>query len=82
MVNGEVWHMVSRIPNKFAVVGKYLELLNHKGWENHWQVMGVGRELFEEKLCIDANHNSKKFKRRTDIPRNSTEKLDSFKAGV
>jgi len=37
------------LPEKYAVVGKYLRLKNkHGNWENHWQVLSAGERKTEQ----------------------------------
>jgi len=43
--------MVSWIPEKYAIVGKWLKLKNEQGeWENHWQVTNVWTRKTEEQV--------------------------------
>lgn len=46
-----IHHIVTYIPEKYAVKGSYIKLKNKDGeWSNGWQVMEVGTRLIEEAL--------------------------------
>jgi len=54
---------VARIPEQFAVVGKWLKI---KGVD-HWKVTGVSDERFTTAQCDDAHHNIKNQRKASDI---------------
>jgi hypothetical protein len=59
--NGVV-RQVSWIPEKFAVQGKYLKLLEDDVWENGWLVMQVGGR----RPSADVNIRSRDHLRQRD----------------
>ena len=58
-VKGVKYCQISWIPEKFAIKGKHLELLENDVWENGWQVVGVGGR----KKSKDVNFESQNYKR-------------------
>ncbi len=55
------------IPEKFAVVGKLLELrTSHGGWQNGWEVMSVGMVRPSAEVIADAR-DYVKWRSVTDI---------------
>lgn len=58
--------MVTTIPEKFAVVGKVLELKEGGTWENGWVVKNTYNKISEE-AAIAARDRHKYHRRATDV---------------
>lgn len=59
-------HIVSYIPEQFAVVGKVLKLRDSdKVWENGWVVKSAGNNAIPEKEIVDAHQTIKGHRKMT-----------------
>lgn len=54
---------VARIPEQFAVVGKWIKIGN----DDHWRVTGVGSDRFTTRDCDVAHQTAKNHRKTTDI---------------
>jgi hypothetical protein len=59
--------MISWIPERFAVPGKYLELKNAEKWENGWLVKSASKEMMPEHILVPRSHEWTKHRKTTDI---------------
>jgi len=58
--------MVSWIPEKYAVIGKYLELKMDGEWVNGWQVKSTSNRQSDEQLSF-TKHAARNHRSVTDI---------------
>lgn len=56
----------SWIPERYAVVGKYLKLLENEVWENGWQVISRGIKVSKNSLDI-LSQDHKRTRTASDI---------------
>ena len=56
----------SWIPERYAVVGKYLKLLENDVWENGWQVISKGVKVSKNSLDI-LSQDHKRTRKASDL---------------
>lgn len=49
----------SWIPERYAIVGKYLKLLENDAWENGWQVISRGVKVSKNSLELLSQSNKR-----------------------
>lgn len=59
-------HLVSWLPVRYAVKGKFLKLKNTE-WENGWEVISVGDKVMSQSEAIDRSQDYKRTRKASDI---------------
>jgi hypothetical protein len=65
--NGTI-NQVSWIPESFAILGKYLKLLENDVWENGWQVVNIGGRQDRE-YRLERSRDYKRQRKGSDMDR-------------
>ena len=64
--NNSITSQVSWLPEKYAVVGKFLKLKTNEEWVDNWEVIGKGAKKLTKDV-IKEEQNYKKMRNVTDI---------------
>jgi hypothetical protein len=61
-------HQTCWIPEKYAVVGKYVKIKNNDEWEDGWKVLeSYNQTKLEESVLNERNQDYKKTRKASDI---------------
>lgn len=66
-INGSTSHHLAWIPEKYAVLQKYLEIKMNDTWENGWKVTMVGTTRREESEAVARSNDYRKQREASDI---------------
>lgn len=60
-------HQITWLPERYAVVGRYVKLKEGDVWDDGWQVTSVGDQRQEESFVNARSQDYKNMKKMTDI---------------